>query len=65
MLSKAKLYGSDLEISDNSDVSTDYELTKRFLLPPGNYVIIPSRIEESKNESFLVRIFNDQEVKTM
>ena len=65
MTSKTKLYGSNLEQGDISSVASDYEVTHRFNLAPGNYVIIPSLIEESKNESFLVRIFTDQQLKTV
>lgn len=64
MSSGTKLYGNDLEQVDNSGTSTDYELTKRFLLESGNYVIIPSLAHESKNENFLLRIFTEKESKT-
>jgi hypothetical protein len=64
MSSYAKLYGQNLELIDNSGTSTDKQIAKSVHLDSGNYVIIPSFVEESKTENFLLLINSQKQIKS-
>ncbi len=59
---REKLYANDLKQEDCSDESCEFELTEQFRLETGYYVIIPSLISETKNETFLLRIFTESPI---
>ena len=57
-----RLYANQLEPAGTSGPYTNLrDLTKRFRLPPGDYVIMPSCYESNVEGSFLVRIFTEQD----
>jgi hypothetical protein len=64
MSSNTKLYGQNLELIDNSGTSTDKRIAKSVHLDLGNYVIIPSFVEESKTENFLLLINSQKQIKS-
>ena len=40
------------------------DVTKRFRLSPGNYIIIPSTYDEDRACEFLLRIFTQEKIET-
>lgn len=59
-----KLYGNDLEKIGTSGTFINLrEVTRRFRLNPGHYVIIPSTFDEDVEGEFLLRIFTEEKIK--
>ncbi len=59
-----KLYGSQLElVSTSGSYINMRDLTKRFRVPPGDYVIIPSTYEPHVEGEFLLRLFTEKQVE--
>jgi calpain-2 len=58
-----KLFSHQLERVDNSgDYINKRDVVKRFRVPPGDYLIIPSLYEPYKEGQFLLRIFSEQKI---
>lgn len=58
-----KLVAHQLERVDNSgDYINKRDVVKRFRVPPGDYLIIPSLYEPYKEGQFLLRIFSEQKI---
>lgn len=59
-----KLYASQLEKYGSSEAYINRrEITKRFELPPGNYLIIPSCFDNGHEGDFLLRIFTENAIE--
>ena len=59
-----RYYANDLEEVDSTgNYINRREIAKRFRVPPGNYVIIPSTFEEDKEGHFMIRIFTEQKAE--
>ena len=55
-----RLYGSQLDrIGASGSYINSREVTKRFRVDPGNYLIIPSTYDEGKESEFLLRVFTE------
>jgi hypothetical protein len=39
------------------------EVTKRFRVPPGHYIILPSTFDSDKQGKFLLRIFTEKQAE--
>jgi hypothetical protein len=60
-----KLYASQLtRIGTSGSYINSREVTKRFRLEPGNYLIIPSTYEEDRNCEFMLRVFSEQLIES-
>lgn len=60
---ETKLYANDLERAGSSGTYINLrEVSRRFQLEPGNYLIIPSTSEMDVEAEFLLRIFTEQSV---
>lgn len=58
-----KLVANQLERVDNSgDYVNKRDVVKRFRVPPGDYLIIPSLYEPNKEGKFLLRIFSETKI---
>jgi len=58
-----KLYANQLErIGTSGSYINSREITKRFRVEPGKYLIIPSTYDEDKHCEFLLRIFTEAEM---
>ena len=58
--------GKDLEkIGSSGPYLNKREVTKRFNLKPGEYVIIPSTYEEGTEGEFLLRIFSEKPLNSL
>lgn len=58
-----KLYASQLErIGSSGAYINSREVTHRFRVPPGNYVIIPSTYEAGRSCEFMVRVFTEHSI---
>jgi hypothetical protein len=56
---------NNIELVDNSGNYTNQrEVTKRFKVLPGYYLIIPSMFYEDKDGEFLLRIFTENKVES-
>jgi len=56
-----RLYSSDLErIGTSGTYINKREVTKRFRVPPGNYIIIPSTYDEGRETKFMLRFYTEQ-----
>ena len=61
MATSLKLYSNQLErIGTSGSYINAREVTKRFRVPPGNYLIIPSTYDEDRNCEFMLRIFTEE-----
>ena len=61
-----KLKSNDLERLDSSGAYTNKrEITNRFSLKEGAYVVIPSCYDEGAEGEFLLRIFTEKPLNTM
>ncbi len=59
-----RFYADTLDrIGSSGSYINSREVTMRFRLEPGHYLIIPSTYEEDKTCEFLLRILTEQEVK--
>ncbi|CAF0947890.1 unnamed protein product [Didymodactylos carnosus] len=57
-----KFYMSQLErVGASGAYINRREVTKRFRVPPGHYIIIPSTYDADKSGRFLLRIFTEKE----
>jgi hypothetical protein len=60
----AKLYANQLEKYGSTDAYINRrEITKRFILPPGDYLIIPSCYDYGHQGEFLLRIFSEKAIE--
>lgn len=60
-----KLYASQLSrIGTSGSYINSREVTKRFRVEPGNYLIIPSTYEEDQNCEFMLRVFSEQLIES-
>ena len=60
----AKLYANQLErVGTSGNYINVREVTKRFRVTPGDYVIIPSTYYEDKNCDFILRVFTEQPIE--
>jgi hypothetical protein len=58
-----KLYASQLDPAGTSGSYINLrDVTKRFRLPVGDYLLIPSCFEKNKEAEFLLRLFSEQEI---
>ena len=58
-----RLFGNQLVLVGSSGAYINSrELTKRFRVEPGNYLVIPSTYEEDKNCEFMLRVFTEQPI---
>jgi hypothetical protein len=56
-----KLYASQLErVGTSGSYINSRDVTKRFRVSPGNYVIIPSTYDEDHSCQFLLRVFTEE-----
>lgn len=59
--SSMRLYAKDLErIGASGSYINSREITKRFRVEPGNYIIIPSTYDEDRNCEFMLRVYTEQ-----
>jgi calpain, invertebrate len=58
-----KLYGTQLDRIDSSgSYINSREVTKRFRVDPGNYLIIPSTYDEDRDCEFMLRVFTEDQI---
>jgi calpain, invertebrate len=59
-----KYYSSELDrVGTSGNYINKREVTKRFRVPPGDYVIMPSTYDENHECKFLLRVFTEQPVE--
>jgi calpain, invertebrate len=59
-----RLYANQLDrIGASGSYINSREVTKRFRVDPGNYVIIPSTYDEDHDCEFMLRIFTEQVIE--
>lgn len=59
---KLKFYMTQLErVGASGSYINRREVTKRFRVPPGAYIIIPSTFDSDKAGKFLLRIFTEKQ----
>lgn len=59
-----KYYSSELErIGTSGNYINKREVTKRFRVSPGNYIIIPSTYDENHECKFLLRVFTEHTIE--
>lgn len=60
-----KFYGNQTEmIGDSGDYINYREITRRFRVKPGNYVIVPSTFEPNKTAKFMLRLYTLKKIET-
>lgn len=60
-----KFYSNQLErIGTSGSYINSREVTKRFRIEPGYYLIIPSTYEEDRNCEFMVRILTEEAIES-
>ena len=60
-----KLYANQLDrIGASGSYINSREVTKRFRVNPGYYLIVPSTYDEDKACEFLIRVFTEQVIET-
>ncbi|CAF0941871.1 unnamed protein product [Brachionus calyciflorus] len=60
-----KLYAHQLErVGSSGSYINSREITKRFRVSPGNYLIIPSTYDEDRDCEFMLRIYTEQLIET-
>ena len=60
-----KLYGNQLDrIGTSGSYINSREVTKRFRVEPGNYLVIPSTFGEDKDCDFMLRVFTEFLIET-
>ena len=60
---KLKFYASQLEqVACSGGYTDDARITKRFRLPAGTYIIIPSTYDKDMAGKFLIRLFTEKPV---
>lgn len=58
-----KLYANQLEkVGDSGKYINMREVTKRFRLDPGNYIVIPSTYYEDHSCEFMLRVFTEEHI---
>jgi hypothetical protein len=56
-----KLYANQLDrVGTSGSYINSRDVTKRFRVVPGNYLIIPSTYDENKEGEFMLRIFTQE-----
>lgn len=61
----SKLYAHQLDrIGTSGSYINTREVTKRFRVPPGNYLIIPSTYDEDRDCEFMLRIFTEKVIES-
>lgn len=56
-----RLYAKDLiRIGSSGSYINNREITQRFRVDPGYYIIIPSTYDEDKSLQFMLRIYTEQ-----
>ena len=59
---KLKFYMTQLErVGASGSYINRREVTKRFRVPPGSYITIPSTFDSDKAGKFLLRIFTEKQ----
>lgn len=59
-----KLYASQLErLGSSGAYINSREVTHRFRIAPGNYLIIPSTFEPGRSCEFMIRVFTEHEIE--
>lgn len=62
---RIKLYANQLErFGSSGSYINSREVTKRFRVPPGNYLIIPSTYDEDRDCEFMLRIYTEKLIET-
>ena len=60
-----RLYANDLiRIGGSGAYINNREITQRFRVDPGYYLIIPSTYDEDVSQEFMLRIFTEQPIQT-
>lgn len=61
----SKLYANQLDrVGSSGSYINSREVTKRFRVPPGNYLIIPSTYDEDRDCEFMLRIYTEKVIDT-
>lgn len=59
-----RLYGNQLDrVGASGPYINSREVTKRFRVEPGNYLIIPSTYEENRNCEFMLRVYTEHPIE--
>lgn len=59
-----RLYGGQVErIGSSGPYINSREVTKRFRVDPGNYLVIPSTYDEDRDSQFLIRTYTETQVE--
>ena len=60
-----KLYANCVErVGTSGSYINSREITKRFRVQPGNYLVIPSTYDEDRTAEFMLRIFTEEDINT-